>query len=491
MVQKKQLLWVLGLILGLGFLSISILGFFAAQASVRSSIQTQSLPLAGDSVYSEVQRQLLRPIFISAQMAENTFLRDWVLSGENNPQSVIRYLANIKKQFNANTSFFISERSKKYYYAGGILKTLAKTDPRDDWYFRFTAQKARYELSSDTDQANRNQLTIFINYRLLDASGRLLGVTGVGVTFDSLNKLISRIEDRFSQRVYFVSNQGNLMLADKQHFGVKDIRQISIKDLEGLGTVAAQILSNKNAKQTSFTRQGATVQLNSRYISELGWYLLIEQDESSATAPFLRLLLLNLLFGIIATALVLGLTVLAINQYQRRLEFFATTDALTGANNRSIGEALLEQAEKESKREQKALSLIIFDIDDFKKINDTYGHSAGDTVLREVVSLSKTVLRNSDTMIRWGGEEFLMLLKNCPLENAVKLASELNQIIAAHPFVIETKNIRVTVSVGVAQLEAQENLTQLIKRTDDAQYHAKKNGKNRVTEAKLAQLRLL
>ncbi len=491
MVQKRRLLIWLGLILGLGFLTISILGFLAAQGQIRSSIQTQSLPLAGDTVYSEVQRELLRPIFISAQMAQNTFLRDWVTGGEKTPEEILAYLSTIKKTFKTNTSFFISEQSKKYYYANGILKTISKTDARDNWYFLFTAKKIEYELSSDPDQANQNRLTIFINYRLLDADGRLLGVTGVGVTFDTMNQLISSIESRFAQRVYFVSPDGKIMLADSRHFGVTDVGSLSIRQLEGIKTVATTVLGSKNAQQVSYVRGSETVQLNSRFVPELGWYLLIEQDESSATAPFLRLLLLNLLFGAIATALVLGLTVFAINQYQRRLEVLATTDALTGANNRSVGEALLEQAEKESRRDNKPLSLILFDIDDFKRINDTYGHSAGDTVLREVVKLCQAVLRNTDTTIRWGGEEFLMLLKNCSLEDAKRLAKELNTAIAAHPFLVENKNIRVTISVGVAQLEKAENMIQLIKRTDDAQYHAKKNGKNRVAQAKLAQVSLV
>ena len=485
--QKSRLLWLLGLILGLGFLGISLLGFVAAQNAIRSSIVDQSLPLAGDTVYSEVQRQLLRPIFISAQMAENTFLKDWVDVGEPDSTALVRYLGNIKKKFNTNTSFFVSEATRRYYYDGGILKIISPTEARDQWYYNFKKKNVRYELSADPDQTNQNQMTIFINYRLQDDAGKFLGVTGVGVAFDTLNNQILSLEKRFAQRVYFVNQSGEVILSDSKRLELRG----SIKKLVGLSGVAGQILGSKTVQRTSF-RQGATlVQVNSRFVPELGWFLLVEQDEAVATAPVLRLLVVNLLLGALATALVLSLIILAINQYQRRLERLATTDALTNAKNRSLGEALLEQAFKETVREPKNLSLMIFDIDDFKQVNDTFGHAAGDIVLQEVVKLASAVLRTTDTVVRWGGEEFLIILKNCPLENAQSLASQLQSQMAAHPFIVGSQSIKVTVSLGVAQLEPTETIAQLIKRADDAQYNAKRNGKNRVAVAKLAQVILI
>jgi diguanylate cyclase (GGDEF)-like protein len=485
--QKNRLLLTLGLILSFGFLGISLLGFIAAQNAIRSNIVNQSLPLAGDTVYSEVQRQLLRPIFISAQMAQNTFLRDWVLSGENNSTAVTKYLKSIKNQFETNTSFFISDLTRKYYYSDGILKTINPTDSRDQWYYNFKKSKLEYELSSDPDEAHKNRMTIFINYRLENEQGKLLGVTGVGVTFDALNKLVVSLEKRFSQKVYFIDKTGKIMLADSTRLENKK----TIQEIQGLSALANKILSRKNIQQNAFTRNNNLVQVNSRFVPELGWYLLVEQDEGAATQPVLRLLLVNLLLGALATALVLGLTVMAVNQYQRRLEKLATIDSLTEAKTRSLGEILLEQTNKETLRENKPFSLIMFDIDNFKHINDSYGHPSGDKILREVVQLSQTVIRNTDIIVRWGGEEFLIILKNCHLEDAQRIAQELQQSMATHAFLILSKNIQVTISVGVAQLESNETLTQFLKRTDDAQYNAKKNGKNRVAVARLAQMTLL
>lgn len=133
--QKSRLLWWLGIILTTGFLGSSLLSYVAARNTVRDNIVNQGLPLTSDTVYSEVQRELLRPISISAQMAENTFLREWVQAGETDIGPVVRYLRNIKDHFTADSSFFISERTRRCYHPLGIQQVVSESDPKDTWYF--------------------------------------------------------------------------------------------------------------------------------------------------------------------------------------------------------------------------------------------------------------------------------------------------------------------------------------------------------------------
>jgi diguanylate cyclase (GGDEF)-like protein len=466
--RRSLLVWLV-LILTAGFLSISVLSYLAARNTIRGNIVQQNLPLTGDSIYSEVQRQILQPVFISAQMAENTFLRDWILNGERDQSKITQYLGAIQQRFKGNTSFFISERTRNYYHPRGIVEVIDQKDPKDAWYFRARQMKTPYELNTDPDYANRDRLTIFINYRVLDNTGRFLGITGVGVTFDTLTELIQRIEKRFNQRVFFTDQSGRIVLADPNAAALTG----SIRSIAGLSSSAAQILSNKNPQQLSYQRDGTDVQVNSRFIPELNWYLLVEQDEAAAFAPIWRLLIMNLLLGALATALVLGLTVFVINQYQRRLERLAAVDSLTEAATRSFGEGLLEQAHKEASRDGNPLSLALFDLDDFKRINDTFGHAAGDAVLRQVVRGAKEQLRQSDTIVRWGGEEFLVILRQCPLEHGVRITEQLRAALVGQPGTT-------TISVGVAQLQPQEDLAALLRRTDVALYRAKHSGKNKV-----------
>ena len=292
--QKRRLLWWLGIILTAGFLSTSILGFVAARNTIRNNIINQGLPLTSDTVYSEVQRELLQPVSISAQMAENTFLRDWVLAGETDIGPVVRYLRNIKDRFGADTSFFISERSGKYYHPLGIQQVVRESDPLDAWYFRTRGLKAAYELNADPDEANRDKMTVFINYRLLDAKGTFLGVTGVGITLNSLQKLLEGIEKRFERRVYFADTNGKIVLANNKDLELGG----SLRTIPKLADVATKLL-NKNAITSiaSYQNGNSVVQVHSRFVPELKWFLIIEQDEANAIAPFTQLLLINLALG--------------------------------------------------------------------------------------------------------------------------------------------------------------------------------------------------
>ena len=177
--NKTRLILWLSFILITGFLTTSVLSYFVSLNAIRSSITDQALPLTGDNVYSEIQRDILRPIFISSQMAGNTFLRDWLIAGEPDQAQVVRYLQGLKQEHNTITAFLISEKTHNYYYADGLLEVISETDPRDEWFFRVRDMTAPYETNVDPDAANNDTLTVFINYRVLDYDGNFIGITGI------------------------------------------------------------------------------------------------------------------------------------------------------------------------------------------------------------------------------------------------------------------------------------------------------------------------
>ncbi len=169
-----------------------------------------------------------------------------------------------------------------------------------------------------------------------------------------------------------------------------------------------------------------------------------------------------------------------INRYQRRLEQMATTDNLTGLANRHALELLLEQATREASRQHTPLSAIVFDIDHFKKLNDSRGHLAGDRVLQAVATTLKENLRVSDIACRWGGEEFLVVLKDTVPTAATRLANTIRSRIEQQRYAINGGAIAVTVSAGVAAYRAEESQESFISRVDALLYQAKREGRNRV-----------
>lgn len=163
----------------------------------------------------------------------------------------------------------------------------------------------------------------------------------------------------------------------------------------------------------------------------------------------------------------------------------AQKDALTGAHSKG---ALIEKGPEAIKRAEilaEPLSLVTFDIDHFKKINDTYGHPGGDYILKELchIVISK-LIRSNDFFARYGGEEFVLILSGSPEKTAIEVGERIRQTIETHEFVFEGKKIPVTISVGIAtKLATETEWTQVYDRADKALYQAKQGGRNRVMVA--------
>jgi diguanylate cyclase (GGDEF)-like protein len=158
------------------------------------------------------------------------------------------------------------------------------------------------------------------------------------------------------------------------------------------------------------------------------------------------------------------------------LKRYALTDSLTGLPNRLAFETTLESDYTLALRTEQPLSLILFDLDRFKHVNDTYGHSRGDAVLAHVAQVLHSVIRGSDHPARWGGEEFVVVLPNSSAHDALVLAERLRKAIEKTNFAVGG----LTVSLGVAQLREVDSPLSLVHRADEALYRAKAAGRNRV-----------
>ncbi len=152
-------------------------------------------------------------------------------------------------------------------------------------------------------------------------------------------------------------------------------------------------------------------------------------------------------------------------------------DELTGLFNRRYFNRVLSMEIERAKRYGQKLSLILYDIDHFKRVNDTYGHQVGDSVLKELSQLVKSNLRNVDYVFRIGGEEFAIILAGTDLKGAVAVAEKLRKRVSEHEFQTVGK---VTISLGVTAFNPHDTFESLLKRADDALYMAKRNGRNRV-----------
>lgn len=169
-----------------------------------------------------------------------------------------------------------------------------------------------------------------------------------------------------------------------------------------------------------------------------------------------------------------------IAQSEKHLQAQAMEDALTGLYNRRHFQWTVEQAISRRARLGGSLALLIMDIDHFKRINDTHGHEAGDLVLRAVAAELQAGMREMDTLARWGGEEFVLLMPEVGLAEAMTGAERLRRLIEKMPVALPDGEIYCTLSVGVTLLNKGENLSQALVRADRALYRSKAEGRNSV-----------
>ncbi|MDP4027835.1 MAG: diguanylate cyclase [Gallionella sp.] len=160
---------------------------------------------------------------------------------------------------------------------------------------------------------------------------------------------------------------------------------------------------------------------------------------------------------------------------EKEIHLLATTDSLTGIANRREFATIMAGEVGRAKRYGAPLSLAMYDLDYFKRVNDTFGHDVGDYVLQAITALVKENIRTTDVVARWGGEEFMVLMPQTGLPAARNAADKLRLAIAGHCF---DKVNKLTVSLGVVSFEPQDDLNSLLKRVDDALYRAKEHGRN-------------
>jgi len=165
---------------------------------------------------------------------------------------------------------------------------------------------------------------------------------------------------------------------------------------------------------------------------------------------------------------------------QHRLRELNIRDQLTGAYNRRYLDTRLADECKRHTRHQHPLSVVMLDIDFFKKVNDQHGHEAGDRVLAEVAGRLAASIRKTDCLVRYGGEEFCCILPETALESACLLAERFRGAVAELTIATGGKELRVTISLGVAQFQADDTPASLLKRADQGLYDAKQSGRNKV-----------
>ena len=476
--EDKNPLLLLTLIIAASFLSISLFSYFSVRDAVQQELHNSSFPLLSENIYSEIKYQLSKPINISSAMANDTFLISWIEEGEKDPWEIERYLKRIHDENNLSTAFFVSDITKNYYYHLGILKKLSGEDPHDKWYSVFLSKNKEYDLGVDTNQADDNRLTVFLNHRIEGSGGKLLGIIGVGIEVTDIVSILHDKETRYGKTIYLTDNTGTIQVH-------KEKSSILSSKLEP--DIFEKIQNTRHSQSNPDLKMEIEYNdflLTSRYVPELDWYIVIEQNKNTLESSARKIFITDIIVGFVTTLLLFLLSWKIIDRFRTQLTNMANTDVLTGISNRREFNRKFSEISYRMVRYSVPASIILIDLDDFKEINDRNGHLTGDKVLMLISGTIRKVIRPDDTFARWGGDEFILMLEQ-DISQAELLAERLSEEIKERK-IVEELNLEkeITMSIGVTNCNPEEPLNSVISRVDEAMYRSKTSGKNSITVLK-------
>lgn len=471
--KYKILIAIASLLLSASIIS-SVINYRLDVTDAKNQLVNISLPLSVDNIYTEIQQRMIEPLIVSSLMAHDTFVKDWLLGGEKNLELIKKYLLEIQNRYSVFTTFLVSDATKNYYHSRGIIDVINKDNKDDAWYENFKNSDKEYEVNLDYNQNLTTSLVMFINYKVRDYTNKYIAVTGVGIELLDIEKMLNFFKDKYNYDVYFVDERGELTL-----FSKKLNKRGNIYNIKGLEENSKKILSPKSYLLEYTDRNGDEYFLMTKYIEKLHLHLLVEINKKEYLQNINNKFYMNLLVSILVTFLIVGIIVYVINLYQKQLEKLAGEDVLTGLANRRKFNDDFATVLKEYHKGVKKVSLLLVDIDDFKLVNDSFGHIVGDQILKQVAFVLKENLRKEDKVARWGGEEFAILLVDVMVEDALKIAQKIGQKIKEDKTILEFIENPITISIGLGELRASDSQDGLIQRVDKALYSAKEGGKDR------------
>lgn len=466
------------LIISTGFFCMLYASSHTYQTILKDDIENIA-KLTSSTIYSQINNELTKPIFVSQTMANDTFLKDWLREEPNNidnaksQEKLLEYLNAIKAKYNYDSVFLVSAQSNIYYFFDGINKIVSPANSHDVWYYDFIKSGKPYKLNVDNDEVNKKELTVFVDCRVTDTDGRLMGVVGVGLQMSQIQNLLKLYENDFGLNTFLIDSDGLI----QAHTDTNQIETANIFEKQPqMYTLKKEILENQQTTEMNWYQKSNLDQcLITRYMENLQWYLIVQKDNSAIKTAFLHLFIQELAATFVILILLLLLSSGIIHSYNQSLLKMASTDDLTKLMN-SKG---FEEHYKNKQNARQIFGLFfIFDIDKFKDINDKYGHLVGNQVLYAVAQKTEEMIDKEGIVSRWGGDEFVGALYSDKNE---KLQSTLESLLIGIRKIPMQSNEELTVSIGAVMIENEEDFETLLKKSDKALYCSKNSGRNKIT----------
>ncbi|MFT2089719.1 diguanylate cyclase [Paraglaciecola sp. 2405UD69-4] len=430
--------------------------------------QSRAQQQSNSPAFQLVVEQLMQPLHIAQTLAKAQELIELMKYPEENEEQIFLTLERLNKEFNLN--FFIaSDISRKQY--NSERQQLDLVEGKVNWYFSYKAQPEK--AMADIGQWQNPQF--YIDLKIYDADDNFLGVFGVGKSLKAFTEVFGEYKKTYGYDFIFVDQNKDITLTSDPELLIKGVTFKNLKDLAWFKdlTPEQQASSLNNLLLPIEGQEALIAELN---IQPFDWTMYIITPLQSRQTEISRGFIISI---VTLLTVIFGLFIMIYNllyYFKKDMQKNKQIDILTELPNKSN----LTQKFEEIMYENKSVSLVLIDLDNFKPINETHGRKAGDIVLRQIASMLQSEVRDSDTLGRWGGQEFILLMPETGPNEAAELCQKLCKKLANMTITTGTTSIQITASFGISYTAITRTMSEVITAADDALFLAKRDGRNLV-----------
>ncbi len=309
------------LVIVVGFAVFFMINFRLSAATFKASVENIST-LTAEDCYYQIESIFTQPMYVSLTMANDLLLQELLakegerLNDSDFVRSIQDYLKGYRIRYGYDSVFLVSAQTGRYYHFEGIDRVLTPENQENAWYYDFLAGDQECRLNIDNDEAAGDTITAFVNCRITDKSGQVLGVIGVGMDVNSLQSLMEQYTQRYSLEAYLIDQNGTIQVSNSQ----TGFEQVNIFGFCEYDEQIMTLLENGAVKEYFWcdTSAGRTY-VDVRYLPSLSWYLIVEKDTSEQTRQFqYQLLEIIIVIVYVIAAIVLAITFI-IRKYNTRV----------------------------------------------------------------------------------------------------------------------------------------------------------------------------
>lgn len=442
----------------LSFVLSTFVSLWSLRLMAERNVQELSKSLAS-RIYDSISSEMSEPVIVSRAMAHDSFLiraleEEETVGTDEMAKIMADYLTGEKEAFDYEAAFVVSDSSKCYYSYGGLNKKMdVVQSARDLWYEQFVMSGLNYDLDVDRDELGEDQWTVFVDTRIEDASGKLLGVCGVGARMTGSQDLISSLENEYGVKINLVDADGLIEVDTDESRIEKD----SLKDIR---------LSEGD--DYVYQKNGSGHAVVTKYVEPLDWYLVIESSGESERKQILQILILNIVMCV-GVLVIMLIAIRIIISRTRALSHASFVDQSTGLLNRRAFE---EKKEVLSMAQLSGdFTYFTADLNGLKRVNDEQGHAAGDELIKAAADCLKACFGKYGKIYRIGGDEFagMLNLSEEQMKEAQAALDAATQNWSGH----YVHGFTISCGYATSREFPSENIAELGKISDERMYEAK------------------